>query len=272
MTFTEALHPRGNAKNAGQFASKDNEPPTQQLTITPSARLAAADEQLHDAQQQMQVAAVNEMLRIAPDGASEIVFELYGEGDPDTELFAFQIVTDDGGDEIEISRELHEFYFDLGSRIDFETAEQHGFVRDGEMFTLDVPQTNPAVTARDLEDAIQLHQFVTFNSTRQRREETDAGVHRAAEAHIRALASQLSAPVDSLILDRGNGVGFTLVRTENTAGEPVHDSTNISHPAFAGDREILDEVRFAASNLRTLGMTTLEQDTTGGPFRLRLNP
>ncbi|MBN9214848.1 MAG: hypothetical protein J0J04_08660 [Microbacterium sp.] len=272
MTFTEQLHPRGQAANAGQFRAKTNDAPADALTVEPSAAFAAANDQFHQAQHALRQETVREMLRTAPAGATRIVFELYGEGDPETELFAFQGIESDDGNDLELSRELHEFYFDLGSRIDFETAEDYGFERDGEMFTLDVPNLDPARTGPELDDAVEVLRFVTFNGTRAKRDEADRAVHVATTNHIRALASTLRHPVDSIILDRGDGIGLRLVRTENADSEAVHDHMTYAHPSHAADRAALDAISVAASNIRTIGLTSLEQDYASGPFRLRLNP
>lgn len=272
MTFTETLHPRGQAGNPGQFREKTNDAPTGAL-IAPSPGLAAADAQLAQAAQTVRREAVREMIRVAPDGAERIVFELYGEGDPETELFAFQCIEDADGEDIELSAELKSYYWDLGSRIDFELAEEDGFSRDNEMFVLDVPPTDPAKTAADLADAITLLQFTTFNPGQITRAQADERVHAAAAAHIRAIAGKLSHPVDRVILAHDAGVGLHLARTERADGTAVHDHQTYRHPAYAADVRLLDEITFAASNIRQPALAGIDSHPGGrGLFALTLNP
>lgn len=272
MTFDDSLHPRGQAGNAGQFRAKTNSAPSDTLTIEPSPSFAAADELFRTAEAQLRREAVREMIRQAPQRAAAIVFELYSEGDPDAEMLAFSHFADEDGEELDKpDRAITDLYYDLASRLDAHELSEYGFTRDREMFTLEVPQTDPAETARRLEDAITLHQYVTFNATRQRREETDKVVHAAAVNHIRALASKLRHSADHVIVASGDGVGLHLMRTESADGRHVHDHTTFAHPSHAADRPLLDEISFAASNIRTpalAGLTPIGNST----YRLLLNP
>lgn len=273
MTFNDAQHPRGQAGNPGQFRVKTNAAPDGNLTVEPSPAFTAANDQFHAAQEALRHEVVREMVRSAPAGATAVHFELYSEGDPEAEMLAFSHFEDEAGEEIEISRELSNFYYDLASRVDYVNADEYGFVRDGEMFSLDIPPTDPAHTAPALQDAIELHRFVTFNASRERREETNRAVHTAAANHIRAIASKLHHPVAAVVIGPSDGIGMSLSHTENAAGEPVHDHMTRRHPSHAADRELLEEISFAASNIRNPAWAGLAAaSTTPGHYSLPLNP
>lgn len=274
MTFDPTAHPRGQADNAGKFRARVDGAPTGTLIVEPSATFAAAQDRFHAAQTELRREAVREMLRSAPAGTAAIVFELYSEGDPDAEMLAFSHLADEDGEPIEVSAELSDYYYDLASRIDHTEHDTYGFTRDGEVFTLEVTPSDPAVTASVLDDAVQLHTFATFNAVRAQREETDQAVHTAAANHIRALASQLTHPVDSVILTRDRAAGLRLIRTENADGQPVHDDATYRHPSHAADRAVLDEISATACHLRVpsrAGLTGVG-DPAAGTFRLPLNP
>lgn len=271
MTFTEAQHPRGQASNSGQFRAKLNDAPTGEL-VGYSGAFTAANARFQSAQRELQVEAVREMLRVAPARGSAIVFELLGEGDPETELFAFQSVVDEDGEDVAISRELRDLYFDLGSRVDFEHAEESGFERDGETFVLEVPDLNPESTRAALSDALDLHLYLAVNGTSEAQAASDGAVHVAARNHCRSLASTLRHPVDSIVFASGGGVGLHLVRTENADGTSIHDHMTYAHPSHAADRASLDEISTTASNFRAPALAGLTSEPGDGRFRLRLNP
>ena len=256
--FTESDHPRGMPANAGQFRAKAHTAPDATLVDSDADQVARRE-------------AVREMLRLAPDGADRIVYELYSEGGED-EQFAFQCISDADGEQLEISNALRDRYWALGDSIGHAQAEDAGFERDSEMFTLQVPVTDPAVSAAQLQDAIVMHQYVTFvPSGTLTRDEADRRVHIAAAAHIRAVAGKFHRPVAKVYLARSGALGLSVHHTETAAGDTVHDQVNRSHPAFAPDRPLLEEISFAASNLRRPEQVGLGR-TSDGLYVLDLNP
>lgn len=273
-TFIEAQHRRGQPENAGQFREKTATPPATALTEdgagqpehtdapVVSAQFQLAEAQYRRASEQLQREAVREMRRIAPDGATELVVELYSEGDPELELFAFQCVQDADGEPMEISTSMHASYFDLASRLDHTTAESYGFTRDNEMYSLDL--TQPVSTGQDLEDAVSL--FLAAGNPGDR-EAADAVIHTAVIAHIRSLASDIpDTELSSLRFDWGEGGGLHLTGATDMDGQPAWD------PWEPAEHDEWDDISFAADNIRNPAQAGLIDHSGNGhgPFTLDL--
>lgn len=128
------------ASQGGQFAPKRSA--AHRSPLVPDGRAAFLDavEAAREAQDNVRREAVREMRRVAPAGADLIVFELYNEGDVEAELFAYQGVLGVDGEQLPIDRGVQDCYWELSAHIDPDTAEELGFARDGEVFTLDVTE------------------------------------------------------------------------------------------------------------------------------------
>lgn len=109
-TYNEALHPRGNAKNAGQFATKTNDAPATTLADDSTARLDAIAHEHHRAEwaARLEVEAWNKRVREAsveqfyalaaahaPAGATHALFTT---DDGTVQLVGWQNL---GGDELD---------------------------------------------------------------------------------------------------------------------------------------------------------------------------
>lgn len=254
--FIEAQHPR---VASGQFTNKANTKPAEGLS--PSSNWAIAAKLATEAKERMYREAVREMRRLAPEGATAAVFELYSEGEGE-ELFAFQSYVDADGEDIEISTKLYDDLRSLGYGLD-AGAERFGFERDQEIFSLPIAEVDD--TEKRLEDAVALHANADVSDVPQ----TIVAVNQAARERIEHLSrTAAGAPFEArqLMFQWGDGDDMSLMAVAGPDGQIAQ--------AGEWDEDAWHEIDWAASHInnpRHAGLFDTAAHGTGhGPFRLDL--
>ena len=198
--------------NAGKFRVRHNSDPDYDLQaeeaaspVSLAASLAYESEQsARDAQSVYQRELVRRMRRIAPVGATHLVFELYSPGE-DCEMLSFQNAIGNDGEEIAVSQGVRDELITLGDQIAHDRGAELGFEQDSEMFALPVGATE--TTDQILRDALSL-------SAGARSVADLAAAHRAvadaAMARVKELAG--AAPENVAVIEfvtHGGGLGPT---------------------------------------------------------------